>query len=100
MKPSIKQIALERMEILVKNAITLSKQNPKLSRRYAELAKKISTRYKIRMPYELKICFCKKCKSFIAPGIDSKIRIGTNTAKSIKITCRHCGHVYRKIIAQ
>lgn len=100
MKPSTRQIALERMEILVKNAMAHSKENPKLAKRYAYIAKKISTKYKIRMPYELKICYCKKCKSFIAPGIDSKIRIGTNTVKSIRLTCGYCGHVYRKIIAQ
>jgi len=100
MKPVVKKIALERMEILIDNALSNAKTNPKLAQRQALLAKKISMRHKVKMPYELRMVFCKKCKSFIAPGIDSKIRVGRSTIKSIRITCNFCGHTYRKVIAQ
>jgi len=100
MKPVVKKIALERMEILIDNAISNAKTNPKLAQRQALLAKKISMRHKVKMPYELRMVFCKKCKSFIAPGINSKIRVGRSTIKSIRITCNFCGHTYRKLIAQ
>lgn len=100
MKPALRQIALERMQILIKSAISNARINPELSQRQASLAQRISTRHKIRMPYELKIVFCKKCKSFIAPGINSKIRLGRTSIKSIRISCNLCGHTYRKIIAQ
>lgn len=100
MKPSQRKIALDRMHILIDQAICSARTDPKLSQRYASLAKRISTRYKIRMPYEIRIAFCKKCKLFIAPGINSKIRIGRTPVKSIRITCNFCGHIYRKIIAQ
>ncbi|MBS3925452.1 MAG: RNase P subunit [Nitrosarchaeum sp.] len=100
MKPTLRQIALERMQILINSAISNAKMNPILSQRQALLAQRISTRHKIRMPYELKIVFCKKCKSFIAPGINSKIRLGRTSIKSIRISCNLCGHTYRKIIAQ
>jgi len=43
MKPSIRKIGLERMQILIKNATSLTKSNPQLAQRYAFLAKKIST---------------------------------------------------------
>jgi ribonuclease P protein subunit RPR2 len=99
-KPVLRQIALERMQILINNAISNAKMNSELSQRQALLAKRISTRHKIRMPYELKIVFCKKCKSFIAPGINSKIRLGRTSIKSIRISCNFCGHTYRKIISQ
>ena len=95
-----KLIALERMEILIKNAISNARNDPKLAERQALIAKKISTRYRIPMSYEMKITFCKKCKSFIAPGINSKIRLGRSDVKSIRITCRYCSHTYRKIISQ
>jgi ribonuclease P protein subunit RPR2 len=88
------------MEILITNAISNAKMNPDLSQRQASLAQRISTRHKIRMPYQLRIVFCKKCKSFIAPGINSKIRLGRTSIKSIRITCNLCGHTYRKIIPQ
>ncbi len=100
MKPAVKKIAFERMQILIDNAISNAKKNPELSQRQANLARRISTRHKIRMPYDLRIVFCKKCKSFIAPGINSRIRLGRSSVKSIRITCNFCGHTYRKIIAQ
>ena len=100
MKPAVKKIGLERMQILITNAISNAKTNPELSQRQAYLARRISTRHNIRMPYDLRIVFCKKCKSFIAPGINSKIRLGRASVKSIRITCNFCGHTYRKIISQ
>ncbi|MFB5597592.1 MAG: ribonuclease P protein component 4 [Nitrosopumilaceae archaeon] len=88
------------MQTLIQNAMSNARTNPELSQRQALLARKISMRHKIRMPYELRMVFCKKCKSFIAPGINSKIRLGRSSIKSIRITCNFCGHTYRKIIAQ
>ncbi len=99
MKPVVKQIALERMQILIDNAISNAKTNPKLAQRQGLVARKNSLRLKVKMPYALRMVFCKKCKSFIAPGINSKIRLGRTPIKSIRITCNFCGHTYRKIIA-
>ncbi|NNL58926.1 MAG: RNase P subunit [Nitrosopumilus sp.] len=100
MKHSLRKIAMERMQILIENAISNASKNPDLSQRQASLARRISTKHKIRMPYQLRMVFCKKCKSFIAPGINSRIRLGRASVKSIRITCNFCGHTYRKIIAQ
>ena len=98
MKPAARKIALERMQILVDSAIAHARSDPALSRRHAFLARRISTRHKIRMPYALRMAFCKKCKSFIAPGVHSRIRLGRASVKSVRITCLLCGHTYRKII--
>ena len=99
MKPMVYKIAMERMQILVDNAIANSRTNPELSQRQASIARRISSKYKIRMPYYLRMVFCKKCKSFIAPGINSRIRLGRTSVKSIRISCNLCGHTYRKIIS-
>jgi len=99
MKPAVRKIALERMEILITNAMSNARTNPELSQRQAQLARRISTRHNIRMPYELRMVFCKKCKSFIAPGINSKIRLGRASVKAVRISCNFCGHTYRKIIS-
>ena len=99
MKHELKKIVLERMQILIENAISNAKTNPQLSQRQAMLARNLSMRHKVRMPYQLRMVFCKKCKSFIAPGINSNIRVGRSTIKSIRITCKFCGHTYRKVIA-
>ena len=90
---------MERMQILIDNAISNSKSDPELSQRQASIARRISSKYKIRMPYYLRMVFCKKCKSFIAPGVNSRIRLGRTSVKSIRISCNLCGHTYRKIIS-
>ena len=90
---------MERMHILIDSAISNARTNPELSQRQASIARRISTKYKIRMPYHLRIVFCKKCKSFIAPGLNSRIRLGRTSVKSIRISCNLCGHTYRKIIS-
>jgi ribonuclease P protein subunit RPR2 len=87
------------MQILIDNAITNARTDPELSQRQASIARRISTKYKIRMPYHLRMVFCKKCKSFITPGINSRIRLGRASVKSIRISCNLCGHTYRKIIS-
>ena len=99
-KPGAKKVAMERMQILIENAITNAKRDPELSQRQASIARRISTRHKIRMPYYLRMVFCKKCKSFIAPGVNSRFRLGRASVKSIRISCNLCGHTYRKIISQ
>ena len=90
---------MERMQILIDNAISNARTDPELSQRQASIARRISSKYKIRMPYYLRIVFCKKCKSFIAPGINSRIRLGRASVKSIRISCNFCGHTYRKLIS-
>ena len=99
MKNSKKQIATRRIEILFNNALSNAKNNPGLAQRQAEIAKKISMKFKIKMSFEINSSFCKKCKKFIPPGIASKIRLGSKP-KSIRITCSYCNHTYRKIISQ
>ncbi len=98
MKPNIRNLILERMFILIDNARSNVRTNPELAQRQAGLAKRLSTKYRIRMPYELKIHFCKKCKKFILPGFTARIRIGGGNEKSIRITCLFCNHIYRKLI--
>ena len=90
---------MERMQILIDNAISNARTDPELSQRQASIARRISSKYKIRMPYDLRIVFCKKCKSFIAPGLNSRIRLGRASVKSIRISCNLCGHTYRKILS-
>jgi len=98
-KPIVYKIAMERMQILIDSAISNARTDPNLSQRHASLARRISTKYKIRMPYHLRMVFCKKCKLFIAPGINSRIRLGRTSVKSIRISCNLCGHTYHKIIS-
>jgi ribonuclease P protein subunit RPR2 len=98
-KKNIERIAAERIEILIDNALRVINENDKLSQSYAKLALKIAMRVRIRMPYLIRQLFCRKCKQFIVPGVDSRVRVGRTKVKCIRITCMKCNHVYRKIIA-
>lgn len=98
MKQGVRDLIIERMQILVQNAISNARSNPELAERQASLAKRMSMKYRVRMPYEIRLNFCKKCKKFIAPGVNSRIRIGRSDVKAVRITCGFCNHTYRKII--
>ena len=86
--------------MVLENELAVALAEKDLAQKEARLARKISTHHRIKMPYELRINFCKQCKNFIAPGINSRIRLGRTHLKSIRITCNFCEHTYRKVIAQ
>ena len=98
-RPELRGIVLERMRILMDSAVSNARSCPRLAERHAMLAKRLSSRHNVRMPYQMRIAFCKKCKSFIAAGANSRIRMGGETPKSVRVSCKLCGHVYRKIIS-
>jgi len=96
-KKSQKDLAIQRIEILLKNALETAKLDADLAQKQAMLAKKISTKFRVRLPYEIRQLYCKKCKRFIVPGVTARVRIGRANVKAVRITCLKCGHLYRKI---
>jgi len=94
-----KQIAMERIILLINNALHEAKSNNDLADNQAKLAKKIAMRMRLRLPYEFRQLYCKRCKQFILPGKSSRIRTGGSKLKAIRITCLECGHIYRKVLA-
>ncbi len=96
MKKKIKkQIALQRVSNLINTAL----YTPDLFiDNHISIAKKIIAKYKLKIPFEYRILFCKNCKKFIIPGKNSRIRIGRSKIKALRINCKICGHTYRKII--
>jgi ribonuclease P protein subunit RPR2 len=93
-----KEVARERIDILVKSA--LKEKDEALAARQAHQAKKIAMRFRVRLPYEARQLYCKKCKAFIVPGRGSRVRVGRAKTRAIRITCLRCGHTYRKILAE
>ncbi len=71
---SKKQIALERIEILFKQAKQVFKKNPALSNRYVILARKLAMKAKIRIPRDLQKKFCKHCYRYLVPGTTCRVR--------------------------
>ena len=86
------------MDVLVSTAVLNARKDPALAAAQAEAAKAISTRHRVRMPYGLRVAFCKRCKSLAAPGPGARVRIGRSHTRAVRITCLLCGHTYRRVL--
>lgn len=87
-----KELALNRIEQLFELADSAFKKNPERSDRYVHLARKISTKLKVRIPSIYKRKFCKKCGKFLKPGVNCRVR----TKKGMLIySCLNCKHISR-----
>ena len=91
-------IARERIQILIDNALINYKSNEELAEKQARLAMKIAMSLCLRMPYDIRQLFCKRCKKFIIPGVSARVRIGRSRVKAVRITCLNCMHVYHKLL--
>ncbi len=89
-----REMVLERIRILFGQAEKSFKSHPERSRRYVEMAVKLSTRYNVRLPPGIKRRFCRSCKSFLVPGVNSRVRTSPSQGAVI-LTCKECGHVTR-----
>lgn len=67
--------------------------HPERSDRYVLLAMKIGTRYRVRIPKDLKLRFCKNCNSFLVPGRNARVRLNGNY---IITTCLNCNKPMRR----
>ncbi len=84
--------AIERISGLFDLADSAFLERPDLSNKYVGLARKISMRYKVRIPSNLKRNFCKHCHHFIMKGKNCRIRIGDG---KVTYTCLDCGKFMR-----
>ena len=82
-------IAKSRMEGLFKQADKVFGKSPKLADRYVELARKISMKYKIRIPSMLKKRFCKHCHCFLKQGVNCRARLNKGKLVYYCLNCRH-----------
>ena len=89
-----KDTVIERIIILFKQAEEAFSDHPERSNRYVEMALRISMRYNVRIPADLKKRYCKACKAYLVPGRNSIVRTG-KTQRSVLTTCSECGHVFR-----
>jgi ribonuclease P protein subunit RPR2 len=87
-----REIARQRMEVLFQLAAAEHERHPERSDRYAQIARRISTRARVRIPPHLKRLFCKHCGRYLSPtGSRVRLRNGILTA-----TCLGCGRQTRR----
>jgi len=89
---SQQKIALERIAKLFNEAESNFTEHPELSKRYMLLARRLSTRYKVRLTKEQKGSFCKNCNAYLKSGTNLRTRL----VKGKRVqTCLECNHVKR-----
>lgn len=94
MKKMIRKIALERIKTLFDLAERYYLSNKELSKRYLQIAKRISMKSNTPIPKKLKRKYCRKCYNFLIPGKSAKVRIDSKK-KVVEYTCLECGRIYR-----
>jgi ribonuclease P protein subunit RPR2 len=92
-KSKVRQVAQERMDYLLGQARTMLTVQPEFSKRYVQLARKISTRTKVRLKPLQKQYLCKNCGILLVPGINARVRI--RPGKIRIITCLECNTLRR-----
>jgi ribonuclease P protein subunit RPR2 len=93
----IKNIALERIDILMSLAEEEAKKN-RLDRvkRYVELSRKIAMKMRMPFPKKWKRRICKKCGAFLIFGKNARVRIKSNKCPPhVIITCLNCGNAIK-----
>jgi len=86
----VKELAEQRIVKLLTMAEKNLKPHPERTRRYVELAKKLSSKYNVTIPSELKRRICKKCDAYLVPGYNLAIRTDPKK-KAVVYTCLDCG---------
>ena len=83
------KIAKSRIEQLFEQAKQAFNEDKKLANRYVELARKISMKYKVRIPSELKRKFCKNCYSYLVPSKNCRVRVSQGKITYYCLECKH-----------
>ena len=91
----MKDIAVQRIGILLSKARETIKDDAELSKRYVYLARKIAMKAKVRIPRKWKLWICKKCNTYLLPGYNARVRIRENRMSHLIITCLNCGNQKR-----
>jgi len=91
----VKEIARERIEILLSHAKKTFPTDQALARRYVELARRIGMKAGVRLTAEQKLLICKGCGSLLVPGVNCRVRTRTEQGTTVLITCLECGRKKR-----
>jgi len=88
---SAKEIARERIGILLGLARRIFSEDRLLSKRYVELARRIGMKARVRLTKEQKMFVCKSCGGLLVPGVNCRVRTRSDFGTIVLITCLDCG---------
>ena len=84
----------DQIVALLQRADEIMKEDPILAQKYAKQARKIQMKTRIKFPPQWKKRFCKNCKTFLYPGINSRIRL-SSTNRVVAVKCFECNNYTR-----
>ena len=89
---AIKKQAKEIAKDSIKNLFLLAKENfgndPKLSDRYVQMARRIAMKAGTRIPSIYRRQFCRYCYSYLMPGKNCRVRTNKKTISYYCFKCR------------
>lgn|SRR5512136_113260 len=93
--PIVKDLAMQRIDELMRMAIETAPQDLYLANRYVEMATKLATRHRVRLAPQWKRLVCRTCKSLLFPGRTSRVRMRQDRRPHTVVTCLRCGTIKR-----
>lgn len=95
-----KQIAKSRIHYLCQRAHEIFPKNKQLANRYIYLARRYAQRARIDIPNQWKKRICRKCKRFLYPGVNYRIRMQSRKGKGshVSLHCFECNRTTRYFI--
>ncbi len=94
-RPLIKDLARQRMNILFNRCLSTVTTNPELAKRYVEIALAISKKSGVPVPRQFRMSYCKKCHAFLMPGVTARFRLRGKNRKRLVVKCYSCGRIFR-----
>jgi len=96
----VKKIAKTRMLYLFQRAHDIFPRNKVLANKYVYMARRYAQRTKVKIPYEWKKRICHKCKQFLYPGLNCRIRMHSQKKRGshVSLTCLECDNTTRYYI--
>ncbi len=87
MRDDYKKIAVER----IRHLLALARKNKQKSKRYISLAEKIGMKSRVKIPKDLKIQYCRKCKTLFT---NKTLKVRTKKGFLV-YECLACGNIKR-----
>lgn len=95
---SVKQIAMQRIEVLFRQADQVCRTNPKLAAVYVQSARKVAMSARFPLPAEFKRRVCKNCSALLVQGVSCRVRIQQKREPHVVVTCLNCGSQSRILL--
>jgi len=89
----IQKIAIERMWRLNELAETTAREHPSRARRYVQLIRGLSTRFRVPIPFAIRNRFCKTCENYWVDGVNVTRRVTNHT---MNMNCKICKTLTRR----